>query len=56
MECECEPPIMTVEHDGVWKCEGCGRGIPAGTRVYLYRDEDDDTVVAHIECPPRAQA
>lgn len=52
--CKCEPPIVTAagEH---WRCEGCGRGIVTGERVYLYADEDD-TVVAHLECPARASA
>ena len=53
-ECKCEPPIITAT--GGERCEGCGRGIAAGTRVYLYRDEDDETIVTHIECPPRASA
>ena len=53
--CKCEPPIIAVEHDGVWNCEGCRRPILNGERVYLYADEDE-TVVAHLECPARASA
>jgi hypothetical protein len=46
-----EPPVVTAT-DEEWRCEGCGRVILNGERVYLYADEDE-TAVAHIVCPKR---
>jgi hypothetical protein len=54
IDCKCEPPVITATGGEI--CEGCGRGIPAGTQIYLFRDEDGDSVMGHVECPPRASA
>lgn len=50
-----EPPIVIASDADHWRCEGCGRVIRHGERVYLCVDEDV-AVVTHVDCPPRAQA